>query len=168
MTANLGPWAARLVPASWRGLTFQVSEATVVRGRKTALHEYPDRDTVWVEDLGRGTRRYAFRGFLIGDDVYDQRDRMMAAFELPGTGTLVHPSIGTRTVSLTGNASMGERAELGRVVELVMEFIENAGTVLFPTSAASTQDQTNTAADNAKSAVTSDFTGQLAAAGANV
>jgi prophage DNA circulation protein len=166
-SANLGPWAANLQAASWRGIPFQVTESTVIRGRRNTLHEYPYRDTVWVEDLGRGTRRYAFRGFLVGDDVFAQRQALLAANETAGTGVLVHPSLGSITVSLTQFAS-SESAQRGRVVDLNFEFVENAGIVLFPTAAASTQQQTSTAANNSLSAVTSDFTGQLADAGANV
>ena len=137
--SGLGAWAARLQVASWRGLPFAVRGSQIRRGRKVAVHTYPFRDDVWVEDLGRGTRLVSFSGFLIGDDVFAQRDAMATASEVAGPGTLVHPSIGSMTVSLT-EFSAGERADLGRVVEIEFSFIQGGqDTPLFPTTVVSTQ-----------------------------
>jgi DNA circularisation protein N-terminus len=38
----LGPWAANLQPASWRGVPFVVAVDTYCGGRRIALHEYPN------------------------------------------------------------------------------------------------------------------------------
>jgi len=157
--AGLGFWSWRLQQASWRGVPFAVKEAVVVRGRRTALHEYPDRDTVYVEDLGRGTRSYTFRGFLVGDDVYDQRDAMLDAAEIPGLGTLMHPSLGTIYANLI-ECSIGERAEAGRMVEIAFRFIEG-GAVIFPAAVSSTQNVTKTAANNAGAAVAADASSKV-------
>ena len=43
-----------LQPASWRGMGFAVTGGRVRAGRRKALHEYPFRDGVWVEDMGSG------------------------------------------------------------------------------------------------------------------
>lgn len=135
---KLGPWAWGLQPASWRGVRFAVRSSKIRRGRRTVVHEYAFRDEVWVEDLGRGTRVVSFSGFLIGDDVFAQRDRMVAAVETPDTGILVHPSLGRLTVSNI-EFSAGERFDLGRVVELEFSFIHSAVQPVFPTSAFATQ-----------------------------
>jgi prophage DNA circulation protein len=120
---GLGPWAQSLQPASWRGLGFAVRDAGIRRGRRVAVHEYPYRDEVWPEDLGRGTRTLNFTGFLIGDDVYSQRQAFLAAVEQAGQGELVHPSLGSVQAVLVEFAC-GERAELGRVIELEFAFIQ--------------------------------------------
>src|SRR4051812_40942378 len=88
-------WWQQLQPGSWRGHSFITDVAVTSAGRRTALHEYPYRDSVWVEDLGRLPRRFAFRAWVTGDDVYQQRDAIMKACEQPGEGTLVHPTFGT-------------------------------------------------------------------------
>ena len=120
---DLGPWAQSLQPASWRGLGFAVRDAGIRRGRRIAVHEYPYRDEVWPEDLGRGTRTLNFTGFLIGDDVYSQRQAFLEAVEQAGTGELVHPSLGSVSAVLVEFAC-GERAEMGRVIELEFAFIQ--------------------------------------------
>jgi prophage DNA circulation protein len=169
--SGLGPWAAMLQPASWRSIQFVVIESRIVAGRKTAIHDYPFRDVVWVEDLGRKSRKYAFRGYLVGDDVYQQRDRLLAAIEKPGPGTLVHPSIGARQVSIVGDPVLSERAEDGRMVSVDFEFTEGAGAAALPSSGQSTQSQVALAGTNAGGAVSSDFGSSIAsslAVGASV
>ncbi|HSR77153.1 MAG TPA: DNA circularization N-terminal domain-containing protein, partial [Xanthobacteraceae bacterium] len=54
-------WWEQLQPGSWRGVPFVMDAAENRAGRRTAIHEYPYRDTVWVEDLGRLPRRFAFQ-----------------------------------------------------------------------------------------------------------
>jgi prophage DNA circulation protein len=155
--SSLGAWAANLQPASWNGVGFKVRQAGIRRGRRVVVHEYPFRDTVWIEDLGRGVRSLTFNGFLIGDDVYQQRQAMLAAVETPNAGQLVHPSLGSIQVSLI-EFSCDERWELGRVVELQFVFID-AGTnqPLNPTTASSTQAATTTAAAQLTTAASSNF-----------
>src|SRR5436190_10552423 len=79
-----GHWFEQLQPGSWRGHGFVMDMAQTSGGRRTALHEYPYRDSIWLEDLGKLPRRYVFQAFLTGDDVYQRRDAMLAACEKPG------------------------------------------------------------------------------------
>ena len=171
MLSGLGPWAATLRTASWRGIPFAVRANRIQRGRRTAVHQYPYRDAVWVEDLGRGMRSVTFDAFLIGDDVYAQRDAFSAACDVPGPGTLVHPSLGTLQVSNV-QFSAGESAERGRVVELELTFVEcGADRPLYPTTIVSTQAQTTAQAAQTDLAAASDFladTATAAAMGADV
>ena len=41
-----------LLPASWRGVPFHGLSGELRFGRRPVVHEYPFRDSVWVEDLG--------------------------------------------------------------------------------------------------------------------
>ena len=161
--AGLGPWANGLQPASWRGVPFAVRRTELRRGRRVAVHEYPYRDDVWVEDLGRGTRAYRFTGFLLGDDVYGQRATMLQAAEQPGAATLVHPSLGALTCVLTAFSS-GEATEAGRLVELEFEFVESAITAIYPTTGADTQDAATNAAAQSDAAAALDFVADTATA----
>lgn len=160
--SGLGPWADRLLPASFRGVPFVVREAQVIKGRRVVVHEYPQKDTVYVEDLGRGKRSYVFRGFLIGDDVYDQRDAFDEAAELPGPGSLIHPSLGSISASLVAYAS-SESTERGRVVELDLTFVES-GTQIFPSLLAATQATVTTQANALLAATQADFAASTAKA----
>jgi prophage DNA circulation protein len=159
---GLGPWADRLQPASWRGVQFAIREAPIKRGRRVALHEYVNRDDPWPEDLGRASRLNRFTGFLVGDDVYDQRDAMIAAAEVAGPGILVHPSLGAQQAVLL-DFSATERSDLGRVVELEFTFVITPQTQpLFPSADQSTQDSVDDSADNADDACSDDFGSDIA------
>jgi prophage DNA circulation protein len=137
-------WWQQLQPGSWRGVGFVMDAAENRAGRRVALHEYPYRDTVWAEDLGRLPRRFAFQAFLVGDDVYQQRNAMIQACEQAGAGTLVHPTLGSVQCVLL-DFSTTDRRERGRMVELAFSFVV-AGDILFPSTALATADQVNSLA----------------------
>ncbi len=129
-------WFAQLQPASYKGVPFGVISGDIRFGRRNALHEYPYRDTVWVEDLGRSARRISLSGFIVENGVSTpgpviaQRDKLIGKCEEVGGGELVHPTMGRLMVSLM-DASSRERRDLGRVFELDFTFIE-AGKRSFP------------------------------------
>lgn len=137
-------WSEHLHPASFRGVPFAVISAEGVFGRRQAIHEYPYRDTAWIEDLGRATRRLTIRGFLIqssglynAPDVMTQRDSLIAACEMADAGTLVHPTLGEMTVSIPESGlRLNEGAESGRVFEFTLTIIESGLRVFSVTSSA--------------------------------
>ena len=47
----------QLQKASFRGVPFEVTSASLTAGRRTVVHEYPQRDKPYVEDLGRASRK---------------------------------------------------------------------------------------------------------------
>lgn len=126
-------WSEHIHPASFRGVPFAVVNAEGVFGRRQAVHEYPYRETAWVEDLGRGTRKNTLRGFIVQDslvysapDVMTQRDSLIAACEMNGPGTLIHPTLGELTVSIPdGGLRLVESAESGRMFEFTLTVIES-------------------------------------------
>lgn len=157
--SGLGPWAFSMQAASWRGLPFAVRESTIRKGRRTAEHVYPFRDSVWIEDLGRGVRQYAFRGFLVGDDVLQQSTAMQAAAEAFGPGTLVHPTLGTLNCSVVEFAV--RQTTEGRTVEIEFTFIETAAS-LYPSLVNPTQAGVATASTGAFGAIAADFQNDVA------
>jgi prophage DNA circulation protein len=169
MAAINRPYFQALQTASWRGIPFGTTGGSLRAGRRVAMHEYPYRDQVWVEDLGRAGRRISLTGFLLqdaaygGGDVLAQRAAMIAACETPdqGDGELVHPSLGHLTVSLL-EFECEERTERGRSFEIRFTFIE-AGAETFPTLAIATQAQTALSVVAAFAAVAQDFTSQVTA-----
>lgn len=156
------PWMRTLQRASWRGIPFSVRGTEIRRGRRTAVHEYPGADDVWVEDLGRGTRTISFHGFIVGDDCYKRRDLMLKAAELAGAGDLVHPSLGAVRVTLV-DFSAGERADLGRVVEIDFAFIQGQDLPRFPAGAVGTPFQNFVNAALNDIAIAVDFVAQVQA-----
>ena len=139
-----GAWWQQLQPGSWRGVGFVMDAAETKAGRRVAIHEYPYRDDVWPEDLGKLPRRFSIQCYQTGDDVYQQRDALIAACEQPGAGTLVHPTMGSLQCVLLDFA-VADRRERGRYVEAILTFIL-AGDAQYPSTAiASGQAVTNAA-----------------------
>lgn len=140
LAARLGGSATsyfdQLRPASFRTVPFVSLGGEASFGRRKELHEYVQRDVPWVEDLGRGTRRIHLYGFVVGDDVIAQRDMLIAACETSGDGSLIHPTLGQRTVSLMDFRCL-ERWEKGRYFEFQFEFIEG-GPRTYPTAESAT------------------------------
>lgn len=133
LSTDLGwQWRDHIHPASFRGVPFGVISGENVFGRRVAVHEYPFKDTVYVEDLGRSTRKFTIRGFLIQDsliyessDVFSQRDNLISAVETKGSATLVHPTLGELTVYVTdGGLQVTEGVESERVFEFTLTVIE--------------------------------------------
>lgn len=126
-------WQSKLQPSSFRGVPFAVVAEEGSHGRRQAVHEYPYRDTAWIEDMGRGVRRIVIRGFLIqdsqmygGGDVITQRQALITACEEKGTGTLIHPTLGEMTVAIPENGlRLSGSADAGRVFEFTLMAIES-------------------------------------------
>lgn len=160
-------WFDQLQPASFRGVPFGVLGSEGSFGRRQAVHEYPMKDKAFPEDMGRQTRRFVIRGFLVenslvygGGSVFDQRDRMVKAIETAEAGTLVHPSLGRMKVS--GTLTTNEKADEGRYIELVFSFVED-GARLFPNTAGATGGATVDAANGLDTAASSDFVSRAVA-----
>lgn len=155
--------AAELRPASFRGIPFQVESTELAAGRRTQLHEYPQRDKPYVEDLGRAARDLSFYGFVVGDDYVDQANALLGALEEPGPGTLIHPWFGTLTVSLKDSARVSFDAALGQA-RFSMSFVE-AGELEFPSSETSTQAASRIAASDLEQASVESFASQFSIEG---
>lgn len=149
-------WNLQLQPGSWRGVPFVTDTAPTRAGRRVAIHEYPYRDTAWVEDLGKLPRRFQVSAFLVGDDVYAQRDRMVAASEQAGSGTLVHPTFGSVQCVLL-DFQCADSRDRGRTVDLQFNFLL-ASDLRFPDVSTSTGSAVDTAATNVDTAASHDLT----------
>ncbi|KWT89358.1 MULTISPECIES: DNA circularization N-terminal domain-containing protein [unclassified Variovorax] len=158
-------WRSQLRQASFGGVPFGVLGGQIRVGRRNAVHEYPFKDQVWVEDLGRAARRITLTGFLVENGAYGggaviaQRDRLIAVCESPDQKTLIHPTLGSLKVSLLDSA-MEERWDQGRMFEISFAFIE-AGERVFPSAQVDTGADVDAAADAADAACGSDFVGTI-------
>ncbi|CNH94565.1 DNA circularization protein [Yersinia pekkanenii] len=126
-------WSEHLHQASFRGVPFVISSGSGTFGRRQAVHSYPYRDTSYIEDLGRSARSMVLTGFLVQNsqiytapDVMTQRDSLVAACEMAGAATLVHPTLGEMTVSVIDSGlKIDERATDGRVFSFTLTVIES-------------------------------------------
>lgn len=138
--------AQQLRPASFRGVAFSVDAGGVEAGRRVQVHEYPQRDKPYVEDLGRATRAFSVRALIVGDDYIQRANQLLEVLEQPGAGLLVHPWLGQMQATLSRPARIEfDRQRLG-VATLDLEFVES-GDLAFPNVQASTQAATRVAAD---------------------
>ena len=113
----MSEWRDRKQAASFRGVPFWVDTDNVPVGRRTQVHEYPQRDQPYTEDMGRQTRKYRFSGFVVGDDCLSQRDRLLTALDKPGAGELLHPWFGRLTVT-AGECEVSHARDEGGMVRL--------------------------------------------------
>ncbi len=130
-------WKDRLQDASFRGVPFKVEEESAGIGRRVETHEYPNRDKPYTEDLGKITFRPSITAYVVGDDCFDQRDRLIDALNKPGPGTLVHPTYGELKVCVDGEVRVSTSKSEGRIVRFDLKFVE-AGELSYPTSGAAT------------------------------
>lgn len=156
-------WRDLLLPGSFRGVPFQVEAHGHSGGRRGQLHEYPQRDTPYFEDLGRKTREFSIDVFILGDNYTATRDAMLAACESEGNGTLVHPYLGSKQVICT-NFALSERIDEGRVCRFTLTFIE-AGAKQFPAGVSDLAGKIDGLAGLAELAAVRDFLGRYTAAG---
>ncbi|MBK0095273.1 DNA circularization N-terminal domain-containing protein [Erwinia sp. S63] len=124
-------WIDNLQDASLRGVPFKVDEDEATFGRRVQVHEYPNRDKPWAEDMGRATRRFSVQAYLVADDYFEQRNRLIEAVEKPGSCTLVHPFYGEMTVTVTDEVRVSHTKDEGRMCRVSFSFIES-GELSFP------------------------------------
>ena len=129
-------WRDRLLPASFRGVGFWIDQAKTPVGRKGQLHEYPQRDLPFFEDLGQQAKTHDITAFIIGADCLEQRDKLLKALEA-GSGELVHPWLGRLQVRV-GECDMTHTRQDGGLVTFALKFYPDQP-VPFPTATVSTQ-----------------------------
>ncbi|NYH07748.1 DNA circularization protein [Pseudomonas moraviensis] len=129
-------WRDRLVPASFRGVGFWVDQAKTPVGRNGQLHEYPQRDLPFFEDLGQQAKTHDLTAFIVGPDCLEQRDKLLKALE-QGSGELVHPWLGRLQVKV-GECDMTHTRQDGGLVTFALKFYPDRP-LPFPTATVSTQ-----------------------------
>lgn len=130
-------WKKDLKTASFRGVSFHIESENASVGRRVQTHEYPNRDKPWSEDLGKIALRPNITAYVIGDDCFAQRDRLMEALNTPGPGTLIHPTWGEMRVCVTDQIKVSTASSEGRMVRFDLHFVE-AGELAYPQADAAT------------------------------
>jgi prophage DNA circulation protein len=144
-------WTDRFKEGSFRGAPFLIEEAPSTFGRRNQVHEYPQRDTPWTEDLGRAARRWSIECIVIGADYDVARDALIAAMEAKGPGTLIHPYLGTVTACLETPGTVTDSTSHGGMARFSLAFVE-AGMDTVPASTPDTQAKATAAAAALKTA----------------
>lgn len=124
-------WRDNLLPASYKGAKFYVQTDDYKVGRRNAVHEYANRESPYVQDLGKMAEEFTINGYIINNSENDfnylnQRNVLIHAFSTFGAGVLVHPDLGIKKVSLKGGASFkSDRITEGGMVRFTATFIES-------------------------------------------
>ena len=132
-------WRDDLLPASFRGINFLIEQAAVPVGRKGQLHEYPQRDEPFFESLGKQSQVHKVSAYVIGDDCFERRDKLLEALEKEGVGELVHPWLGRMLVDV-GECDLTHSRTEGGMARLELTFYPSKPRK-FPTGTANTQQQ---------------------------
>ena len=138
-------WRDRLLPASFRGVGFWVDQAKTPVGKKGQLHEYPQRDLPFFENLGQQAKIHDLTAFIVGPDCLEQRDKLLKALEQV-SGELVHPWLGRLQVKV-GECDMTHTRQDGGLVTFAMKFYPDEP-LPFPTATVSTQQVLLVSADS--------------------
>lgn len=148
-------WRTKLQPASFRGARFQVEVDDLSAGRRVQVHEYPQRDKPFTEDLGRATREISLTAFVIGDNYIAERDALLKVVEEAGAGTLIHPWYGSQQV-VVKECRVSHSNREGGMARFNLSFVE-AGELAFPKSGAATASQVRLSSDSFLSTLASNF-----------
>ncbi|HJW80822.1 MAG TPA: DNA circularization N-terminal domain-containing protein [Acidiferrobacterales bacterium] len=143
------------------GAPFIVPENEASFGRRTELHEYPERDLPYVEDLGRKAREFNLTVFVdasltLDEDYLAARDALIAVIEKPGPHTLIHPYYGTLRVSITVPARVRDSTREGGRATFTFTCVES-GDLVFADAEYSTVVGVQDAAGSAEASAIDDF-----------
>ena len=151
-------WKQRLEPASYRGVPFLVEGHEAESGRRSTVHEFPQRDQPMIEDIGRAARRYRVSAIILGPDYDETRDRLIRVCETRGSGwpyrpggLLVHPYLGRLHVHCQ-SIRVRESTREGRMCRVEMEFVESPGPVTAAPASGAAPAQVATAGEAVRAA----------------
>jgi prophage DNA circulation protein len=143
MTAT---WRDKLLPASFRGISFLIPQASVPVGMKGPLHEFPQRDTPFFEQMGMQAQVHKMTAWVVGDDCFERRDKLIEALQTPGAGELVHPWLGRLQVKV-GECEMGHERTQGGMVTFELTFYPDLP-LKSPSAKVNTQQQVVTSSNS--------------------
>ena len=118
--------------ASFRNAFFFVADSDAGFGRRNIIHQFPNNNRPFIEDLGRNVNTFLIKGYVIGNSDNDQnyfteRNALIQALAEEGSGQLYHPFLGVWTVSLIEEVRMRETFREGGIARFDMNFIEDPG-----------------------------------------
>lgn len=167
VTAFVNSQPVRFRGGSFRGVTFRTTDAEAQIGRRNQVHEYPQRDVPYTEDLGRRARRFRVEAYVLGDNYLAERDALIEALEAPGPGSLTHPRWGALEVAVADAVTVKESPREGGLAHFSITFVEH-GANQFPQAAINTVADLEQLADAADEAAQADFAEVFDVSGASV
>lgn len=139
-------WRDAMLPASFRGVSFLIPQTSVPVGMKGPLHEFPQRDTPFFEQMGKQAQVHKMTAWVVGDDCFERRDKLLEALQTPGAGELVHPWLGRLQVKV-GECDMGHDRTQGGMVTFELTFYPDLP-LKSPSAKVNTQQQVAQSSDS--------------------
>lgn len=87
-------WLKTLWRTSYKGAAFWVETDTEGGGRRIVIHEFPMRDTPYLEDLGERYRDFVVTAYVASDRADAEGAALMQICAMRGAGPLVLPTQG--------------------------------------------------------------------------
>lgn len=115
-------WKDTLLPASFRGVGFEVLRTRDHGERAVVEHEYPYRDGSEVEDMGRKARRISITAVAWGPAYEAALEKLGKALDERGPGELVHPVFGPVRAQVI-SWDIPHEAERPNYAEVALEFV---------------------------------------------
>lgn len=106
-------WTKTLWRTSYKGAAFWVETDTEGGARRIVIHEFPMRDTPYLEDLGERYRDYTVTAYVASDRADTEAAALMATCAQRGPGVMVLPTIGPVLVRCLEFSRTHERDRLG-------------------------------------------------------
>jgi len=119
-------WLSTLWPASYRGVPFYVERDSGEYGKRVQVHEYPNRDRWYPEELGQRARYYRVTGYLASDSIDTELSVLVEACTRQGGGTLVLPLEGQRQ-AICLKVQTERRKDRHGYIAVDLEFVEDPG-----------------------------------------
>jgi hypothetical protein len=114
---------SELFAAGYRSVPFLYTTGTNTAGRKTVVHEFPNKTFRYVEDLGNNLRTFTITGLIKGKDWLQRKAALEEALTREGIGPLLHPYYGVVLCVCTGYTVTDDDKEIG-VAIFEMTFVE--------------------------------------------
>jgi prophage DNA circulation protein len=145
----------QLQSASFKGVSFLIDSSSTGGGRKTVTHEYPNRDSRFVEDLGALQETFSIIGIISEPNYIQKRDALILALKTPGRGELVHPFFGSVQVTAKPYTLSENLTDLG-IARFSMVF-EASEESIFPSASLNNTSQINQLTSQTAASLQSDF-----------
>ena len=121
----------RQFTASFRGVEYFVrSESQPEAGRQSVLHEYPNSDQRYVEDLGAVVPVFTQNAFVAGENWQQLARDLETELNTAGPGKLVQPTDGSRSVYPLPYTKDTSQKDVG-IINFTLSFAIGNPTVAF-------------------------------------
>lgn len=152
-------WLTSLWRTSYKGAAFWVETTTEEGGRRIVIHEFPMRDTPFLEDLGERYREFTLTAYVASDKADSEAAALLSVCGTRGPGVLVLPTQGPVTVRCTNFGREFSKDRMGYEAHS-LKFVREG----FSGSLVSVNSLINTVFVQAEAAATAIATGYAASA----